>query len=141
MFCSKACEYAIRSMIYLSDYGRNKNVTISKLSEELDISFTFLTKILQPLTEAGYLQSHKGAKGGVCINKPLKKIYLSEIIKVVSGQDVHSVCASGGDECSPEKGCPLHDRWQPIKEGITTFYETTSLENYKESMILNPSLN
>ena len=40
-------------------------VSIRRMADELDISFHFLTKILQSLTSEGLLISHRGPKGGV----------------------------------------------------------------------------
>src|SRR5690606_18282745 len=130
----KACEYAIRSMIYLADQSQNDIVPISKLSQELEISFTFLTKVLQQLTEKGYLISYKGAKGGVCLGKAPEEISLDDIVQAVSGHNMKSICATGNPDCDGLNPCPLHDRWQPIQKMLGDFYKETNLENYKVSI-------
>lgn len=134
MICSKACEYAIRSMIYLADQPEGEITPISKLSHELDISFTFLTKVLQQLTERGLLLSFKGAKGGVCLGKSPEEISLDDIVQAVSGHDIKSICATGNPECSSVHQCPLHERWQPVQKMLGDFYKKTNLSNYKEPL-------
>lgn len=134
MFCSKACEYAIRSMIFLAAKQPQEIVPISKLSAELDISFTFLTKILQQLNQSGLIDSFKGAKGGVRIAKDPDIIHLADIVKAVSENDFLSLCATGGSSCNTDDQCPLHNRWQPIREMLGDFYKETTLTNYKEPL-------
>ena len=65
MIFSKSCVYGLRAMIYLASIPREGYVSIKSLSDKLDISFHFLTKILQELTAAELMESMKGPKGGV----------------------------------------------------------------------------
>jgi Rrf2 family transcriptional regulator, iron-sulfur cluster assembly transcription factor len=134
MFCSKACEYAIRTMIYLGNQPEGEVISISKLSQELDISFTFLTKVLQQLTDVQLLASFKGAKGGVRLDKSPDVIHIDEIIKAVSGSDMMTLCAIGNPHCDSEHHCPLHSRWSPVKEILADFYKETTLRNYKQPL-------
>jgi hypothetical protein len=47
MFISKSCSYGIRSVVYLSGQPDDKYVSIRDISNDLNISYHFLTKILQ----------------------------------------------------------------------------------------------
>lgn len=134
MFCSKACEYAIRTMIYLGQLPDGSIVPISTLSKELDISFTFLTKVLQQLTDLGMLESFKGAKGGVRLGRAPETIRIEEIMKAVSGTDMMHLCAIGSPQCNEDDKCPLHERWAPVREILADFYKETTLKNFKEPL-------
>jgi len=134
MFCSKACEYAIRTMIYLGSQPEGVIISISKLSAELDISFTFLTKVLQQLTDVGLLNSFKGAKGGIQLAKNPSLIHIDEIIRAVSGSDMMTLCAIGNPHCDPDHQCPLHARWNPVKDILADFYKETTLKNFKQPL-------
>ncbi|MFU8811484.1 MAG: RrF2 family transcriptional regulator, partial [Balneolaceae bacterium] len=62
---SKSCTYGLRAAVLLATKEKEVYVTIKELSDELDISFFFLTKVLQQLTKAELLESYKGPNGGV----------------------------------------------------------------------------
>ncbi len=48
---SNAAIYGIRGLIYLASKKERKYIPISEISEKLDISFHFLTKIFQKFTK------------------------------------------------------------------------------------------
>jgi len=56
-FISHACEYGLRAVLYLASLKMDGYVPIRTMSDELNISFPFLTKIFQMLTQAGLLTS------------------------------------------------------------------------------------
>ncbi|EAL2223271.1 transcriptional regulator, partial [Campylobacter jejuni] len=62
MLFTKASEYALLSLIYISQKETPQDV--DSLALELDIPKSFLAKILQTLAKDGLLKSFKGAKGG-----------------------------------------------------------------------------
>ena len=74
MLLSKSCVYGLRATLYLATKDRNEFTPIKRLSDKLEISFHFLTKILQQLTADGMLESFKGPNGGVRLTKPGDKI-------------------------------------------------------------------
>ena len=67
MLLTRASEYALLSLALIGESGDPKDV--DTLSKQLDISKSFLAKILQNLAKAGILVSYKGAKGGFALKK------------------------------------------------------------------------
>jgi len=59
MVLSKACIYGIQAAIYVASVKDVGYVSIQEISEKLNISFHFLTKVLQQLTQAGILNSYR----------------------------------------------------------------------------------
>jgi len=90
---TKASEYALLSLIYISQKETPQDV--DSLALELDIPKSFLAKILQTLAKDGLLKSFKGAKGGFVLIKepsqykllivPKKRIsvYLNAVVALV----------------------------------------------------------
>lgn len=75
MLFTKASEYALLSLIYISQKETPQDV--DSLALELDIPKSFLAKILQTLAKDGLLKSFKGAKGGfVLIKEPSQKLLI-----------------------------------------------------------------
>jgi len=54
---SKASIYGISALLYIELFGDEKYVSIGDMSKKLDISFHFLTKILQSLKEKKLITS------------------------------------------------------------------------------------
>lgn len=127
MLLSKSCVYGLRASLYLASDRGDGYVSIRQMSDKLDISFHFLTKILQQLTAAGLMESHKGPKGGVRLTKPGDQIALIEIVIAIDGPDLFTECALGLPGCGVEKPCPLHDKWADTRENIREMMDSTNL--------------
>lgn len=129
MIFSKSCVYGLRAMIYLSSISREGYVSIRGLSEKLDISFHFLTKILQELTAAELMESMKGPKGGVRLSKSGEEITLKEVVEAIDGPAIFTECVLGLPGCGSEKPCPMHDMWEGTREEINNVFTSTSLQD------------
>ena len=129
MILSKACVYGMRASLYLAAKGEVDNgfISISRISEELDISRHFLTKILQELTQADLLESLKGPKGGVRLKQEADEIRLIEVVKAIDGLDILTECALGLPGCGEQKPCPIHDQWAEVRRELREMLENNSL--------------
>lgn len=127
---SQSCIYAIRAAILISSKEvriKSEFFPVRKISDELNISFHFLTKILQHLTHAGILASYKGPNGGVKLAKPPKQIYLIDIIEAIDGVSIFNNCILGFTDCCDDKPCPLHNKWSKTKLQTQKIFEKTNL--------------
>jgi Rrf2 family iron-sulfur cluster assembly transcriptional regulator len=127
MLISKSCEYGIRSMIYLATKENHKNLSIAKIADELNISFHFLTKIFQPLTQAGILASFKGPNGGISLNKPADSIRLIDIVHILDGEALFTQCALGLPGCGSAQPCSLHEKWIFARQSIQLMFESSTV--------------
>lgn len=127
MLLSKSCVYGLRASLFLASNQNGEFVSIREMSDKLDISFHFLTKILQQLTAAGLMESMKGPKGGVKLSKPGHEIALTEIVIAIDGPELFTECALGLPGCGVEKPCPLHNKWAETRDSIQQMLEETTL--------------
>jgi len=127
MLLSKSCVYGLRATLYLASLKSDDFTPIRKMSDSLEISFHFLTKILQILTSEGLLESFKGPNGGVRLTKPGKEISLLEIVQAIDGDDLFTECALGLPGCGVMKPCPLHEKWAGTRDKIRSMLESTTL--------------
>ena len=108
-------------------------VSIREMSEQLDISFHFLTKILQSLTQANMLASYRGPSGGVTFNIPPDKILLGDVVRVLEGDDFFDKCLLGLPGCGEKAPCPMHQFWKEIRGALKHEFETTSIAEMGKS--------
>lgn len=129
MLFSKSCIYGMRAALYLASRSDSKYISIKKVSEDLDISHHYLTKILQQLSNADLMESQKGPHGGVRLKKDEDELTLVEIVAAIDGMDLLTECALGLPGCGTEKLCPLHDQWVDTRDKIRKMLEGTTLND------------
>jgi Rrf2 family iron-sulfur cluster assembly transcriptional regulator len=129
MLLSKSCVYAIRAVLYIALNSKDgKYLSIRDVADELQISFHFLTKILQQLTQEKILTSYRGPNGGIALGRPGRDINLLDIIRIVDGPDLFEKCVLGLPGCGTGKPCPLHDSWGRDREQIRDTFASMNLE-------------
>ncbi|HFE64736.1 MAG TPA: Rrf2 family transcriptional regulator, partial [Caldithrix sp.] len=103
-------------------------------SQQLGISFHFLTKILQILTRKNILTSYRGPNGGVGFALPPENISLKDVIVAIDGTAIFEQCILGLNQCSDENPCPLHNEWKKIKTQMEQLFGNTTLASLAENM-------
>lgn len=129
---SKSCEYGLRATLYLASLDRDGYVSIRTISEELDISFPFLTKIFQKLNKADLLESRRGPNGGVALTREADNVTLYEIVVAIDGPDLFKECVLGLPGCGEAEPCPLHEQWTDQRSRVETMFRGTSLAELPE---------
>ncbi len=125
---SKACSYGLRAVISLAMNSGAPYQPIRELSETLGISFHFLTKILQQLTEAEILVSQKGPKGGVALVSDPSRLTVYDIVMAIDGPGVFTACILGLPGCGSRVPCPLHDQWAEERRRIVAMMQAETID-------------
>ena len=127
---SKTCVYGLRAMIRLAAHSATSEhpLPIRSIADELGIPFHFLTKILQKLTQAGVLESTRGAAGGVRLTRPAASIRLVELVLPLDDEHLLEGCVLGLGGCGEKKPCPLHAAWTVERRRLKTLFEETRLD-------------
>lgn len=138
MLLSKACVYGLRASLYLASNQNGEYVSIRDMSGELDISFHFLTKVLQQLSSAGYMESYRGPSGGIRLTEKGKKATLLNLVTAIDGDDLITECVLGLPGCGSRKPCPLHDQWTKTRNEIMDMLQKTRITDLaKEGKKMN----
>ena len=134
MLLSKACEYGIRSVLYLTDGPTGTYVPIRSISDALGIPYHFLAKVVQTLAQADVITSARGPHGGIALARPASQISLKEIVVALDGDDIFTECVLGLPGCGERKPCPLHEQWAPARDRIHRMFDHVSLAEMAERM-------
>lgn len=134
MVLSKACTYGLLASFYVADKRNMEYVSIREMSDDLNISFHFLTKILQKLTASGLMVSHKGPKGGVSLARSASSINLLHIITAIDGSEVFTECILGLPGCGHQKPCPIHSQWAAVRNDMYQLFSEKTLEDSADSL-------
>lgn len=134
MLLSKSCLYGVRAAMYMATLEQSEYVTIQQISQKLNISFHFLTKILQTLTENNIMVSYRGPKGGVALARDAKDIPLIDIVDAIDGSQIFTECIFGLPGCGNMTPCPLHGEWEKEREKLYRMFSDTTLANLAEKI-------
>jgi Rrf2 family protein len=138
MRVSKRGEYALRSLINLGiaqELGR-PILQISELAKRENIPIKFLEAILLELNKAGYLGSRRGKGGGYFIKKPMKRIKVGDIVRLIDGPLATISCASvtayAPCSCPDEAHCGLRMLMVDVRNAIADILDRHTLEDVVE---------
>jgi Rrf2 family iron-sulfur cluster assembly transcriptional regulator len=124
---SRACEYALQAVVYISKKPQGEYTLIREISTGLDIPHHFLGKIMQTLVKEGILTSHKGPKGGLALTKSPSEINMMDVIAAIDGTDFTTRCIMGFKKCEEHGLCPLHLAWCDKRQEIEKMFSGESL--------------
>lgn len=127
MLLSKSCVYGLRAALYLANQESGTYIPIRQMSDKLEISFHFLTKILQQLTAEGILESFKGPNGGVRLVRTGDDVHLMDIVIAIDGPQLFTECALGLPGCGVKAHCPIHEKWAETRDAIREMLEESTL--------------
>lgn len=112
MRLTRAAEYAIRCMVYLSRQGQGVLTSRQEISQRADIPIHFLAKIAQDLAKAGLIEIRQGAKGGFILIKDPAAISLLEVVETMIGEIFLNDCIARPASCKVHYHCAVHHVWQ-----------------------------
>lgn len=136
MHLSNTSQYAIRILSYIAKYGDDRLYSAKELSDVLNISYKFLTKIMISLVNEKFVTSIKGREGGYKLNKSSSEIRVMDILNTFNEFEKTNQCLLGIGSCNETNKCALHDQWIVPKELIQKMFENSTLdklegENFK----------
>jgi Rrf2 family transcriptional regulator, iron-sulfur cluster assembly transcription factor len=126
MRLTRAGEYAIRCMLYLSCLGVDKIGSRMEIAQAMDIPAQFLGKIAQQLARAGYIEIAQGPKGGFRLALPPEKITLLGVIEAVIGEIYLNDCLMRPESCHRSPTCTVYLVWEKARNQLRQTLEETT---------------
>ena len=128
---SKACQYALRSVLLLAtEYDQDTKVGVKEISERLNIPKHFLGKVLQALAKGNVISSVKGPGGGFYLSESDRSNSLFSIVECIEGHDTLYQCILGREICADEKPCPFHFQVIALREGFYYQLKKSTIEQF-----------
>ena len=122
--------YALTIMFYLAkNYKEGKYVSLKEISENENISFKYLEKIMVDLNKDNYLDVLRGNNGGYRLKKEPKEYTLGEIIRRVEG-NIEVVPCAGNGVCEKEKKCISYPFFVGLNNEINNYIDSKTLDDY-----------
>ena len=133
MLFTRASEYALLALVIIA--RENKPLGTDYLSKRLNISRSFLAKILQTLAKKNILKSYKGATGGFMLAQPPEMLSIKEITSAAEGKTINIFdCSSDQAHCPSNQGdfCTLWPFLNKLQKEIDSFLDNLTLKDIME---------
>jgi Rrf2 family protein len=90
---TKATNYALHIIAYFVKQEGKDNLSLQPLASHMNISSTYLSKILTQLVKANLIQSTPGVNGGYSLRKQRDEISFYDVIQAIEGSGALFTCA------------------------------------------------
>lgn len=122
-------QYAVRAMVDLAYYSKDKPVTLQEISEREDISLNYLEQLFAKLRRNGIVNSVRGPGGGYVLAKKPDEINIGEIIEAVEESLSPVSCIEGDKGCNRIDKCVTFKLWKGLGDRIKDFLSSITLQN------------
>lgn len=138
MRITRAGEYAVRCVLYMSGRDIDQIFSRKEISREMDIPDQFLGKIAQQLSRAGILEIIQGPKGGYRLRMRPDEISLLDVVEAVTGEIFLNDCLMNPGSCSRSSSCSVNAVWEKARVQLrSTLGEATFEKLLKENSCLS----
>lgn len=103
---TKATNYALHIMSFLVTRDERENLSLQPLADHMNMSSTYLSKILTQLVKADLIQSAPGVKGGYSLRRAKEEISFFDVIQAIEGSGAMFTCEmnlEGEGDCKIER--------------------------------------
>ena len=128
MTLSTKGRYAVTAMLELTIRNQKGPVTLAEISEDQDISLSYLEQLFANLRKHGLVKGMRGPGGGYQLGKEPTEISVASIIMAVD-EKVDVMKCKGEGNCHDGQKCITHNLWQSLSCQIYTFLDNISLQN------------
>jgi Rrf2 family protein len=136
---TRAGEYAVRCVLYLSSQGQGVVCNRKIIAKSMDIPDQFLGKIAQQLSHAGIIEIVQGSKGGLRLVVPPQRISLLDVVEAVIGEIYLNDCIIRPESCNRSNACAVHVVWEKARNQLReTLRKATFARLLKEDSCFNP---
>ncbi|MDY0003316.1 MAG: Rrf2 family transcriptional regulator [Polyangia bacterium] len=126
---SDAASLALHAMAYIASRPEGVRCAVGDVAEVFDLSAAHLSKVLQRLTQLGFLESRRGPGGGFILARPADRITLLEVLEAMDGAVLRRTCLLRHQVCEPGE-CMLGDLVTDIQARARDFLAGTRLSSY-----------
>lgn len=124
---SRKADYALLILSHL--HSRSEGANARAIAERFQLSRPFVANILKELCHKGFVESHRGVKGGYVLLRPAEEITLAELLDALGEGFRLTLCSHAhpsDDPCWLEAECPvkgplgeIHRRIVDVLHGVT----------------------
>ena len=141
MQLTRAADYAVRVMIHLAGLPPETRASRAELAVAAECPEQFLSKVLQSLTRAGLVLSHRGNTGGFELPNNHRTATVLDVVEAIEGPMRLNVCLNSDRACARQEWCPAHDVWSKAQAAVAEVLRTANIaELSRQAAVRKPAL-
>ncbi len=117
--------YATRLLINLAGHPAGAVVRRQDLAEAEGISVDYVEQLLIKLKSAGFVRSHRGARGGYSMAADPQAITVADVLRVMEGPFELVPCA--GQDCSRQDRCRTRSIWREATGALVAVFSAHTI--------------
>jgi Rrf2 family protein len=127
MQLTRAADYAVRVMIHLAGLPAGTRASRTELASAAECPEQFLSKVLQNLTRAGLVVSHRGNTGGFELPVMHREASLLDVVEAIEGPIRLNLCLVSRHSCTRQEWCPAHPVWADAQQAMAGVLRNVSV--------------
>lgn len=137
MRLTRQTNYAMRILMYCAS-NSDRLSRIPEIANAYSVSQLFLFKILQPLVEAGLIETVRGRNGGVRLGRPAEKISLLDVALATEESFAMAECfENDAADCPLLDSCSLN---AALREALGAFFEVLERHSIADLVAARPEM-
>jgi Rrf2 family protein len=127
---TKRADYGLISLKHLAvNHGC---ASAKEISDAYGIPLPLLSKILQKLARAGFLQSEHGTNGGYRLHRDPARITALEVIRAIDGPVFLTSCFTDHSDCGVASKCNVREPLRKVHEGIQKLLSEMTIADMRD---------
>jgi Rrf2 family iron-sulfur cluster assembly transcriptional regulator len=120
--------YAMMAMVELAKHTDSKPLPLSEIAKNGDISLSYLEQLIAGLRRHGLVKSYRGPGGGYSLTKPMREIFVSEIL--IAAEDSTPAKRNSINEEGKMNSCAhTNALWEVIGSVLFAALKSVTLED------------
>lgn len=140
MQLTRAADYGVRVIVYLSSLPRGTRVSGSVLANAAGVPGSFMSKVLQRLVKAGLILSYRGTQGGFELALSSEEISLLDVIEAIEGPIALNLCLMSGESCDRQGWCAVHLVWMDAQAAMVSVLRSASMAGLARDSVVRKAV-
>ena len=120
--------YALLIMTYLANhYNENRYISLKEISENENISYKYLEKLMISLNKNNYLDVKKGNNGGYKLKNDPENYKIGDILRKLEGIDIVDC---DNKNCDKKDKCLSYPIYKELNDEFNKIVDNKTLKDY-----------
>ncbi len=132
MQLTRAADYAVRVMVHLAGLPPATRPSRAALAEAAEVPEQFLSKVVQALSRARLISSHRGTAGGFELSANPTEVTLLDVMEAIEGPTRLNTCLFPGHGCERQSWCAAHLVWADAQRAMLAVLRRATIAQLAE---------
>lgn len=124
---NKKMEYALMALKLMGQKPAGVLTTAKEISDQMNIPFDVIARVLQALSSRGLLRAEYGINGGYFLARSLNEVSIHDLSEMLEGHLALTKCLRNEEPCEISETCNIASPINQLNKKVEQFYRSVSL--------------